>query len=461
MGRVVRIAEGLYVGNKSRTMFELVQPQAFTSVGTSLAVTDETSAQLSLNVDANRKWANWGENNDFPFQAMKLFSKNPITMNALNFKVKAHFGKGIRLVKKIYEKGKEKLEVVDLTQYPEIDEFFYESAINEEYALESVTDCEWFINIFPEFILNKGRDKINRIRHNEAANTRMGIINKKTGLPDNFYISGGWPNPASEDEIEVVPGYDKKNPGRHPKFIQQFCQPTVGKSYYQLAYWLGSETWVRVQNKVPELINSFIENQMNLKYHVQIPFSYFDKLIKPENYGGHEEYLAAYEKTRTDTMSEIDEQLSGPQNSGKNLFSMYGTDDNGKPVGEWKINTIDSAFKHDSYMNMYETSSSAVASAHNVPPALAGILFPGKMGAGSGAEIREAFNSYVQLHTQIPRRVTLAPIRFAHRFNKWPRDLDYIFEDIDLHVPLNVTKSGLLAPAQETQPVKTVENGLN
>jgi hypothetical protein len=455
MAKVVKITDGLYVGNKSRTMFEVVA--AVPAIDTALTYTEENSAQLSTNVDRGKKYANWGENNDFPFQAMKLFSKNPITMNALNFKIKAHYGKGVRVVKKVYDKGKEILEMVDLAQYPEIEDFFYENAVNEEYVLESVTDCEWFINIFPEFILNKGRTKINRIRHNEAANTRMGLINPKTGLPDYFYIADSWPNPKDED-IQTVPGYNPKNPTANPKFIQQFCQPSIGKAYYQLAYWLGSETWVKVQNKVPELINSFIENQMNLKYHVQIPFSYFDKLIKPENYGSNEAYLAAYENEKTLTMDGIDEQLSGPANSGKNLFSMYGIDDDGKPVGEWKITVIDSAFKHDAYMNMYETSSSAVASAHNVPPALAGILFPGKMGAGSGAEIRESFNHYVQLHTQIPRKVTLSPFRFIHRFNKWPRELDYIFEDIDLHVPLNVTKSGLMPVQPQLNPV---ENAIN
>ena len=67
--------------------------------------------------------------------------------------------------------------------------------------------------------------------------------------------------------------------------------------------------------------------------------------------------------------------------------------------------------------------------------------------AGSGSDIREQFNFYMQLKSVMPRQTTLEWYYFLKRFNKWPKHVHYGYKDIVLQT-IDENKSGFASTAE-------------
>jgi hypothetical protein len=72
------------------------------------------------------------------------------------------------------------------------------------------------------------------------------------------------------------------------------------------------------------------------------------------------------------------------------------------------------------------------------------------MGAGSGSNIRESFNYYMQLHVVIPRQTTLEALNLVKKINGWPADVHFGFRNI-VFQSVNENKSGY-AVENESNP---------
>ncbi len=123
----------------------------------------------------------------------------------------------------------------------------------------------------------------------------------------------------------------------------------------------------------------------------------------------------------------------------------------GKPLPSWEILPIKNETNHEAFLPAYNTSAMAISTAHNVDPTMTGIqLSTGPN--GSGSDVREKFNSYVQLHTVIPRQTSLEALNMVSRLNKWGILWDY--ENIILNT-LDKAKSGF---ETQTEPTPTTIN---
>ena len=92
----------------------------------------------------------------------------------------------------------------------------------------------------------------------------------------------------------------------------------------------------------------------------------------------------------------------------------------------------------------------AMISGIGLSPSIAGSILPNGLGQGSGSDLREQFNFYIQVMTSIPREMTLEPWEFIKHRNGWPEDLHLGYRDVILQ-STDQNKSGY-TKQQEQSP---------
>lgn len=407
----------VYFGTKAKAVIEVTKSAI------------EPDTDLGISVSAN-PWAIWGIDNDYPQQIVDENAQDTTSAGALGFKIKAHFGMGLQLYTRRVENDKEIITPAYRENYPEIDDFFYENEI-ENFQEGCVTDFEWFNQCYTQMIPNKARNKIVRINRLMTVKTRLAIRNMQNGLINNVYYSNDWPQPSTGG-FATLPVFDRKNPFGHENAVFIHKQPSVDKDYYPSPLWYANMRWLSVAKKIPEWINSNIDNSINIKYHIEIPNEYFTRLYPRDAYDSDETWEKKITDAKAAKMKEMDDYLAGSKNVMKTFYSFFAVDENGNPLPGWKINQIPNEIKDGAWLQAYGTAAAAIATAHQVPPDLTGLILTNSLSGGSGSNVREQFNHYVQMHTVIPRQTTLEWWEVVKRVNGWPRELHLGYKNIIL-----------------------------
>ena len=382
----------------------------------------------------SKPWSPWGSDNNFPQTVIDLISKSTVAPAALQFKIKAIYGKGVVPVRvELDEKGN---EILSKVEDKEVELFFKENNIRK-YLRECITDYVWFGNVFPEIILNKRRNRIVRIYSNEATYCRWEKINSDSGKIENCYVSAMWPSPR-KDEVITVPVADPYdlipsiNDSSAYKFIVPVSNPSPGKSYYQLVAWDGARSngWIDVANEIPRFKRSMFKNQMDIKYHVKIPYEYWENKFKAA--GGK---LTDEEKKAviTEELGRLNEFLRGSENAGKSFISHYGVDPiSKKEMASWSIEPIDDKVKEGKWLPDSAAANSEILFAMSVDPSLMGAGMPGGSAysgsSGSGSDKRESFLIQTAL-LQTDRDTILEPLHLVRDFNGWDPNIQFRFVD--------------------------------
>lgn len=419
------------------------------SGGNSSPKTNHTATKLD-NANNPLDYARWGSDNKWPQTVIEKLSKSSVGKRGLRFNSKAHYGRGISLVKEDFSKGETKLIAQPWESYPEI-KGFMDRVRHKRFLKEMIEDFEWFMICFPEMIPTNDYSQIYSVRHLEAAFCRW--KKTETGVIEKMFYSPKWgtvTQPAAID-LEEVPVIDpwlspeqarewmKKN--RVKKFIYPTFYPTPGRQYYPDADWhtVVRNGWIEVASAIPELKKKMHENQLNIKYHIKIPVTYWQ--TKYPEWKRYDE--KAQQSRKKDTLEEFDDFLTGSNNAYKTFISEFAVDKiKGTPMPGWEITPIEDPIKDGKHIIDSQAANSEILFALGVDLTLIGAGFPGgKLGAGSGSDKREAFNIYFALK-QADREVTLEPFEFIKNFNGWPQDLHFKYNDWKL-TPLNENKSGI------------------
>lgn len=394
------------------------------------------------------KYARWGKQNRYPQEVVDLNIQDTTSSACLNFKIKAHYGLGLfPYIKNIDDKGKETKEPVDITKYPEIEDFFFRSEIeNVQQGLS--TDFEWWNWCVTELIPNGQGDKILYANRIKTAETRF-ELQDESGRIKNVYVSpefGTGHQPLDKD-LKPIPIFDKQNfefdnIKNLKKWVYIALQPSVDRTYYPLPMWQSNNNFLNLSLEISDWILSNINNSINIKYHIKYPQSYFELLCPKSLYDDDQKWVAAVKKEKEAVFSEIDEFLAGSHNAGKYFHSYMMPDprDPAKMIG-FEIDVIRNETNHEAYLPAFDTSAAAIANAHNAPLDLVGLSLSKGMGSGSGSNIRESFNFYMQLHTQVPRQTTLEWLHLVKRINKWPKEIYFDYKNI-VFQSVNENKSG-------------------
>lgn len=402
---------------------------------------DTSVTKVTVDVkDTTGEIASWGKQNNYPQEAIKAVKLNGSASSGLRFLRKAHYGNGLVLYKDEVENGKHKPKLIPISEDETINTFFMNSQI-QRFTKEIILDLEWWSLAFPEYILSNNYETINKVSRQKTAWCRFELMNETNGLVEHVYISEGFGKRSVDltgDYVEKVPlidsywspeqvkAYCKAN--KITKFIRPVFYPLLDEAFYPEPEWQSilKSGWLDVANSVPALKKALFNNQMTIKYIIEIDERYFEKIYQGEwNQFKPDER----KKIRQDVIDSINEGLVGNDKAGKTIQSMMLTGSDNKQYSAIKITALDDKLKDGSYLPEAEAANSEVLFALGVDPTLIGAGIPGgSLGAGSGSDKREAFIILSALK-KTDRETTLEIFQFIQQYNKWDPKIRFAFEN--------------------------------
>jgi hypothetical protein len=369
--------------------------------------------------------ANWGSSNNFPQLAEDIIGKTGVLNTGLKFIRNFTLGQGVFPCKitGFDADGNEQMAVVN---DPAITSLLTGRMVRR-YMANALRDYFKFGVAFPELIPNADGSKIVGINTVNAMFARY--AEKKNGVIPSVVVSGKWPDtPSATSDYSVVPLLDMYDPqfdleayrllnkagGR--TFMYPLRDEWSNNEYFPLPIWWSAYRagWIGIANKIPAFLLKMYENQVTIKWHIQIPYVYWEKRY-PEN---DFKTKAERQKAIQDEMDSIEENLVGEANANKALFTMFEMNPSGKVEEQWIITPLDAKTKADENLIASAAANSEILFSLMINPNVFGAGMPGGTYAGNqgGSNIREAFLVNIAL-AWLDRQNILDPIEAMLRYN--------------------------------------------
>lgn len=421
MNKVVAAPDGsafIVSGIKASAIITTTQPQRATA-----ARPDDASG-------VSGDMAMWGDDNDFPQLVIADIRKDPDLGPLLSKAAALLYSGGLTWgIPEINEKNEEVLKPLDTKWQKQIRTWMRRSNINR-YLIEASNDLVRFANAFPEVVLQNDRTKIIQLVAQPAESCRWQKMGND-GIVKNCYINLNFPDGT------VLDKYTKKVPVLDPyfdpaaslrakssgnNFIYPLSIPAPGCTYYQLADWNGirESGWLAVSQAIPKFKLHLLENQLNIKYHVEISNEFW-----PLKYKGFSEKTSEEQKEIVDTeLKAFSDIMTGVERAGNSLVTAMFTDAQfNKAYSLWKITAIENKISKGEYMEEMKEAAIAKSSAVGLHPALVGSVANSGMG-GAGSNIREAYNLTNILNKPL-QDILLEPLYMVRDFNGWPEEMEF------------------------------------
>ena len=379
-----------------------------------------------LNV-GNRKVVAWGQANQFPQWAAKLIRETTVLNTGLQYLLFLMMGQGVfgcRVVG-VNDDGSEKLEPIDDPRLTS----FLESRLVRKFMERVLRDYLKFGNGAVQFVPTLD------LRKMEMLNPINALWYRYTE-PDAFgsmeaVVSGYWPVTPHDDQYQVVPVLREVDPEGHAEILKMAGKMEHGFIYPVRDSWSNEEIygeprwwpawvagWVDIAHLVPAYLKKAYKNQTTWKWHVQIPYSFWDKKFPENSFSTAEERKAAINKY----MDSIEANLLGPDNAEKPLFTNYAVNEmNGRVEEEWKIKPLENKYAGSENLVTSSAANSEILFALMVNPNVMGAGMPGgayAMNQG-GSNIREAFLVNIA-NAWKDRQSLLDPLELYIRMNGLP-----------------------------------------
>ncbi|MEH0154023.1 hypothetical protein V6R21_07725 [Limibacter armeniacum] len=388
----------------------------------SAAVPDEPKKYIpKVERDEDSQFTNispWGEDNLFPQMIEGKIRANTILSSTLDFMGRLLYGGGITYGKiEGYDaEGKEIFSPVDKIE--DIEKLLRRMRYSN-YLPYSCSSFYRFYNIFPSVVLNKDRSKVINIIPNKTGFCRWGKQNNK-GIIDKCYINSDWEK-KTEAEAKAIPVIDKwmdpvefVKEGKDPEYIYPITYPSENFFYAQAPWLAGIESgWYDVAQAIPEFKKMMFQNQVTIKYHIQIHEKWWEWRWPGFSTKPQEERDAIV----AEVLESFEEKMKGNENAGSVLMSTDFMDPaTGKTVEGWKIIAIDDKLKNGTYIEDGKEANQNLLYALGIDSALVGAA-PGNMNSsGSGTDKEAAIRIYLKSQ-QLAQDIVLEVVKFAFDFN--------------------------------------------
>lgn len=418
--------------------------------------------QNNLNV------AFWGEDNRFPQNIEQQMRYCGVGMAELDRQVRALYGNGI-VPGKITGIKDDGTEI--FTPLPRTEKAIYakiEARSMPRFWLEYLQDFKWFNNCFPEIIFSKDCSEITGFVHQESCDSRF-MQMADDGTFSKVYLSKMWG--ASSDQ------YSKFDPKKkvvglmeNPKLVdlidKKFLKtldcidmynsldsakeiaarlkggdglksailpvnyPSVNKTYYQVPTWDGARLsgWVEIASKIPSLIKTLYAKAFTIKYHIEIPKTFFEDKYGVEVWKGMDSAKKA--KAKKDLLEEMDKFLTGSENAFKSFVTFFNVSTVDKSeYGRIKITPIEDKTNLDKEMITQSQADSQIIIAMGGTPTMSGA---GKIGTGQqrsgGSDLVENYLIH-NAGLNLERQVFLEPLYLMRDFNGWDPEIIFRVRD--------------------------------
>lgn len=411
---IIQSSNGISFGSKSSALF--VSPATY-------------AKPLGNKDDAMEDVAMWGTNNDLPELMRKDIEATGVLSAAMQHKARIAVGKGPMPARIVgyTEDGYEQLEFI---ADPEIHDWL-EMNNSFETSYASVLDMFQCGNNFRQILLSGDRKIIGYKRH-DPWRCRFSVVDENTRKSEKVYISGDWAQYTQKTDkkhLETVSLLDRDYPLLDLQsrtdgysYMLSCSYPLFGRQYYAPAPWYVALKWVKIAQAIPEMKTKMFENQMTIKYVVEIHPDFWPELDPTYPRMTPEAKLAFQNKW----YDNLDLYLTGNDNAYKSLFTRLVLDKkNGEYVPGVKITTLDDKIKDGKLIPDAGAANSEILFALAMNPALMGVDIPGGgsvTSAGSGSNIREAFLVQVMM-LELERRQDSQIFNMAKITNGWQKRL--------------------------------------
>lgn len=373
----------------------------------------------------SNKVACWGNGNNFPQLAEDIIGKTGVLNTGLKFIRNFTLGQGIFpcRVTGYDPEGNEQLEVVNDPRITSL----LNSRMLRRYLGNVLRDYFKYGCAFPELIPNVDGTQLVGINPVNALYSRYG--SKVNGVIPNVVVSGKWPDtPSATGDYSIVDLLDIYDPAadferrkllgkvQGKTFIYPIRDEWSNNEYYPLPIWYSAYRagWIGIANKIPAFLLKMYENQITFKWHIQIPYIYWEKNYPGNKYATVEERQNAIQAE----MDAIEESLVGEENASKAIFTMFEMNPNGKIEEQWIITPLNNKSKADENLIASAAANSEILFSLMINPNVFGAGMPGGTYAGNqgGSNIREAFLVNIAL-AWFDRQNVLDPIELFIKYN--------------------------------------------
>ena len=393
------------------------------------------------------KHANWGRNDQLPTEIRCAIERVPMAGAAVAKLSKMMYGEGL-----YYYSDQEFVETGNIRKAhnPEVEAFLRRNFIHTRFIPQQIMNYRLYMNTFSEIGLSRDFKKITNLYAHHAEYARLSKRNDKNYRVEHLYLSA--------DFINATLSHDKRRYRRLALFdwteSERFMRDlrsyrfawhskmeTPGNIYYATPFWIGlfqKDGWLDVSANVPKIISAMQNNQISIKYQILVPLSYF-RIRYPE--------WDSYDNTQRDEVimgfeSKLNNALTGTDKQFRSIFTVLNDDPSyAGEQGRIEIIAIDDKAKKGVWVPDSNAADAQIVQSLGLHPSQVG-LSPegGKMGAGSGSDQREAYNTEISNNT-IDQQIVLEPLNYIAQFNNW--GVTFAFEHMK-HTTTNEQESGLI-----------------
>ncbi len=383
--------------------------------------------------------ADWGTGNNFPDTALTTIEKISVLNTGLKFLRNLTIGQGIFPVKVVGfdNNGNEQYQVVDDQKL----RLFINSRMVRRYIEKSLRDYLKFGPSFVQLVPDALGEKLVGINAINACYCRLSVADRN-GLIEKCIISGKWPDtPSADEDYQIFDVLDEYDPHAHLMRIREggkiknknliyvVRDSWSNNEYYSRPIWYSAYQagWMDVAQSVPLFLKKAFENQISWKWHVKIPYAFWDRKFPAAQY----KTISDRETAISDYMDAVEENLCGPNNAQKPIFTFYEINpQNGKAEEQWIIEPLQNKLNNDQNLITSAAANSEILFSLMINPNVMGAGMPGGSYAGNqgGSNIREAFLVNIA-NAWIDRQNILDPLETYLRFNGMAEDIELRFRN--------------------------------
>lgn len=404
----------------------ITSPKNLGEVDPTVVKPDDKETKIEV---GNYKVAPWfSPDNNYPNEtAVNYLSKSEALQSAIDYKSKICLSQGFFAanIEDIDVDGNEKLKIIN---DPELNKFLRSPMIRRA-ALGAYKSLFSVGMSFPEVVLRKDGSLYSLGIH-KPKHCRFEMRDENSPLLKNLLLMPNWET-KSEEKLATIPilnqlSWDYEETIEEAKRLKRFCSPlglgSIINNYYSEAPWdvARNSGTLDTSLKIAEYLDKMFDNQMSIKYHIQIPYAYWDKKYPMEDYPTPEKKQERQRLIEAE-IDKLESNLTEAKNARKALITHFEVGRNGAAEEQWKIDVIDDKFKNDQYLPHAASTNAGIFNAMGINPAVKGL----SMAAGpyannqGGSNIREAFlidvalswvdrqevNDFIELlvHLQFPK----------------------------------------------------------
>ena len=395
----------------------------------------------------NIDFVSWGNNNYFPDEADSTIRKTGVLNTGLAYKSRVGIGQGCMPVN-ITGYDNDNNEILQVVDNPELIGFLNDYVFRGYHAA-AFRDLFKFGNVFPVFVFNADYNKILRVEARNARHCRLSKDKTKMLVYGNF--KNGNPSDSNRD-WQLYDLLDEADPFTHLENLRadnklqgkNIAFPRIknffsNNDYYGSADWQPAfeSGWIDIALQIPKFLKKAYSNAMHLKWHIRIPYSYWEKQFPVRDFSSTEERKAKIEEY----MNKLEDDLTGEENADKAIISQFNVNEMGKAEEKWDFERLDSKINVDEKLATSAAANSEILFSLMVNPSVLGAGMPGGPyagNAGSGSDIREGLTTSILL-SHIEKQQVLDPVELMLRFNGY-KDIQIKYRNTVL-TTLNTGKS--------------------